>query len=154
MTRRTDPVPESTNHDLSRFRCVTRFDVPFHAVDMLGHVNSVAYLRWAESARATYQIDVLKEEVDGPRGFVVGRIAFEYFQPLRFRDPVCVGIRISRLGGKSFDFEYAVWREGDGALAATGTSAMIAYNAVDEHSIPVPQAWRDAVEAFEAAQDA
>ncbi|AJT63089.1 acyl-CoA thioesterase [Streptomyces chattanoogensis] len=142
-------MPDPSDFDPSRFRCITRFEVPFHDVDMLGHVNSVAYLRWAESARATYQIDVLKEDVDGRRGFVVGRISFAYFQPLRFREPVCVGIRISRLGGKSFDFDYAVWRESDGAPAATGQSAMIAYNAVEEHSIPVPQAWQDAVEAFE-----
>ncbi|MFD7239009.1 acyl-CoA thioesterase [Streptomyces syringium] len=135
--------------DTSHFRCVLRFTAPFHDVDMLGHVNSVAYVRWAESARAAYQIDVLKEDVDGPRGFVVGRVSLSYFQPLRFRDPVSVGIRVARIGAKSFDFAYLMWRDGDGAVAAAGETAMIAYNAVEGHSIAVPDAWREAVTEFE-----
>lgn len=141
------PAPNGPDH--SRFRCVQRFEVPFHDVDMLGHVNSVAYLRWAESARAVYQGDVLKEDVDGPRGFVVGRISLSYAQPLHFRDPVCVGVRISRIGGKSFTFEYAMWHEGNGIPAAEGESSMIAYNVVEACSIAVPQSWRTAVETYE-----
>jgi acyl-CoA thioester hydrolase len=128
---------------------VRAFSVEFRDVDMLGHANSVAYLTWAETARADYQAEILREKVDGERAFVIGRLDFTYREPLFFRDDALIGIRISRLGGRSFDFSYQVWSAEREVLAAEGMSSMIAYDSLARRSIEIPDRWRELVAAYE-----
>ncbi|MHB8357099.1 MAG: acyl-CoA thioesterase, partial [Vulcanimicrobiaceae bacterium] len=37
---------------LEGFPLTTRFSIPFADIDMMQHVNNVAYIRWAETMRA------------------------------------------------------------------------------------------------------
>lgn len=140
------PVPSALSRD---FRMVRPFSVEFRDVDMLGHANSVAYLTWAETARADYQVEVLEEKVDGRQGFVIGKLDFTYRQPLLFREDALIAIRVSRIGGRSFDFSYQIWSGERDFLAAEGMSSMIAYDSVARRSIAIPDRWRDRVAAYE-----
>ena len=104
---------------LADFRCMTRFRVPFCDVDMLQHVNNVAYAVWAETIRCVYFAEVLKESLSGTNGIILARVGIDYEQPLDYREEVAVGCRISRIGRKSFDFAYEIWSETRQQRAAT-----------------------------------
>jgi len=134
---------------LTDFRCLSRFRVPYSDVDMLQHVNHVAYIVWAETARCIYFDEVLKEPLAGSNGMILAHLQFNYEQPLDYREEVAVGCRISRLGRKSFDFAYEVWSETRQLRAAHGISSMVAYDYQAKTSIAVPDRWREVIAAYE-----
>ena len=135
---------------LEGFPLVTRFTVPFSDVDMMRHVNNVAYIRWCEAIRAEYFAQVMNEPINGQRGMIQANIHFTYERELHYREAVAIGIRVSRVGTKSWDFSYEIWSESAALRAAHGTTTVVAYDFVNAGTTAVPQQWRDAIAAFEA----
>ena len=135
---------------LESFPLVSRFTVPFADIDMMQHVNNVAYLRWAEMMRSEYFAQVMGVPINGARGIIQANIDFTYERQLRFREQIAIGCRISRIGTKSWDFEYEVWSETHGHRAARGITTMVAYDFVEQKTIAVPKEWREAIAAYEA----
>ncbi len=134
---------------LENFPLVTRFTVPFSDVDMMRHVNNVAYVRWAETLRSEYYARVMKEAINGEHGMIQATIAFVYERELVYRERVATGCRISRIGTKSWDFEYEIWSESSGHRAAHGITTMVAFDFLAKESIVIPTPWRAAIDAFE-----
>jgi acyl-CoA thioester hydrolase len=135
---------------LETFPLVSRFTVPFADIDMMQHVNNVAYLRWAEMMRSEYFAQVAGEPINGARGIIQANIDFTYERQLRYREQIAIGCRISRIGTKSWDFEYEIWSETNGHRAARGITTMVAYDFVAQQTIAIPAEWRDAIAAYEA----
>ncbi len=135
---------------LADFKLVTRFTIPFSDIDMLQHVNNVAYIRWCETARTEYFARVMHADIAGNRGIIQANINFTYERQLRFREVIAVGVRVSRVGTKSFDFGYEIWSETNKHRAAHGMTTVVAYDFPAQHTIEIPHEWRKAIEAFEA----
>jgi acyl-CoA thioester hydrolase len=135
---------------LEGFPLVTRFSVPFADIDMMRHVNNVAYIRWAETMRAEYFAQVMGTDINGRHGMIQAGIEFTYERQLSYRERIAVGCSIPRIGTKSFDFIYEVWSLDHGHRAAHGTTAMVAFDFADNRTIAVPTEWRGAIAAFQA----
>jgi len=135
---------------LEGFPLVTRFTVPFADIDMMRHVNNVAYIRWAETMRAEYFARVMGSDINGRHGMIQAGIEFKYERQLSYRERIAVGCSIPRIGTKSFDFAYEVWSEDAGHRAAHGRTAMVAFDFAENCTIAVPDAWRDAIGAFQS----
>jgi acyl-CoA thioester hydrolase len=134
---------------LEAFPLVSRFTVPFADVDMMQHVNNVAYVRWAEMMRAEYFAQVMNELINGERGIIQATINFSYERQLHYREKVAIGCRIPRVGTKSWDFEYEIWSEDEDRRAAHGITTVVAFDFVKQSSIAIPQSWREAIAAYE-----
>ena len=128
---------------------VQRFRVPFADCDMLRHVNNAAYILWAEHIRCEYFIDVLGEDFMGERGMILAQLEIVYERPILYRERVAIGCRISRIGNKSFDFACEIWSEDREVRCARLSSRMVAMNYLTEQTLPVPDAWRERIAAFE-----
>lgn len=135
---------------LEDFPLVMHFTVPFADVDMMQHVNNVAYIRWLETLRAEYFAQVMHTPINGERGMIQATIEFTYESQLSYREQIAVGCRIPRIGTKSFDFAYEVWSVTHGRRAAHGKTAMVAFDFVTNETIAVPARWREAIAAYEA----
>ena len=135
---------------LEGFPLITRFTVPFADVDMMQHVNNVAYIRWCETIRAEYFAEVMNEPINGERGMIQANIQFTYERELHYREAVAIGIKVARLGTKSWDFGYEIWSESAGMRVAHGLTTVVAYDFAHRATIAIPQEWRDAIARFEA----
>lgn len=135
---------------LEDFPLVWRFSVPFADVDMMRHVNNVAYIRWAETMRAEYFAQVMRVPINGDHGMIQATIHFTYERQLSYREQIVIGCRIPRIGTKSFDFNYEIWSESLGHRAAHGFTTMVAFDFVTNRTIAVPSAWRDAIAEYES----
>jgi acyl-CoA thioester hydrolase len=138
-----DPVP------LAEFRYVTRARVAFCDIDMLRHVNNVAYVRWAETIRCAYVADVMEDLIDGRFGCILANQSWTYLAPIAYRSDVAIATRVSRIGTKSFDLVYEIRDETAGRLAARGTSALVAFDYHENASVRVPEIWRERIRAYE-----
>lgn len=135
---------------LEGFPLITRFTVPFSDVDMMQHVNNVAYIRWCEMMRAEHFARVMRVPINGERGMIQANINFTYERELQYREAIAIGIRVSRMGTKSWDYTYEIWSETANARAAHGFTTVVAFDFVHHRTIPIPDEWRESIAAFEA----
>jgi acyl-CoA thioester hydrolase len=134
---------------LADFPLVSRFTVPFADIDMMQHVNNVAYIRWAEMMRSEYFAQAIGEAINGKRGIIQATIDFTYERQLHYRERIAIGCRIPRIGNKSWDFGYEIWSETHEHRAAYGITTVVAYDFIAQATIPIPQSWRDAIALYE-----
>lgn len=136
---------------LEDFPLISRFSVPFADVDMMRHVNNVAYIRWTETMRSEYFAQVMKVPINGDHGMIQATINFTYERQLLYREQISIGCKIPRIGTKSFDFYYEIWSETAGHRAAHGITTMVAFDFINNRTIAVPQSWREAIAEYESA---
>jgi len=135
------------------FEFTTTVDVRYNDLDTYGHVNNAIYGTYVEEARVDYLETVLGGEIaditgEGDEtGMVVANLQLDFEQPIRLADEVTVGVRVPRLGEKSFPFEYEIRSQGH--VAATGETTMVAYDRGVGGSVLIPDSWRDAIGEFE-----
>ena len=134
---------------LEAYRIIRRFRVPFGDVDMLRHVNNVAYLRWAEQQRSDYLLDVIGASSAWTQGMILASLKIDYERQIAYRENVAVGCRVSRFGTKSFDFAHEVWSEDNGARCASITATVVAMDYDLQTTVAVPELWRERIAAFE-----
>jgi acyl-CoA thioester hydrolase len=135
---------------LEGFPLVTHFSVPFADVDMMQHVNNVAYIRWAEMIRSEYFAQVVGLPINGDRGIIQATIDFTYERQLRYRERISIGCRTARLGTKSWDYAYEVWSTTNQWRAAYGITTVVAYDFIAQKTIAIPNDWREAIAAYDA----
>jgi acyl-CoA thioester hydrolase len=130
-----------------RFRYVRDIAVRFGDLDALGHVNHVVYLTYVEQVRTAYFHEVMGIAVPDDLTWVIASVQYTFLAPLAFGDVVAVGWRISRLGRASADYEAEIWR-GE-TMVARGSGTLVNADPRAGRSVPIPDAWRAAVAAFE-----
>ncbi|MDN5272674.1 thioesterase family protein [Chloroflexus sp. MS-CIW-1] len=125
-----------------------RIEVRFRDLDALGHVNNAVYATYFESARIAYYQRLVGGSLDR-LGIILAELTISYKAPAHFGDELLVGVRVSKIGGKSFTMDYAIARVGDGALIATGQSVLVAYDYAAGRSVPVSDEFRARVAEFQ-----
>ena len=134
---------------LERYRKVTQLKVAFSDVDMMRHVNNLAYLRWAETSRTEYMADVLGEDILGERGMILATMQIAYKVALVYRERAAIGCRVTRIGTKSFDIDHEIWSLDRHCLATTIFTTLVAFDYAANSSIAVPPDWKARIAAFE-----
>jgi len=133
-----------------RFAVYTR--VAFSDTDAQGVVYYGRYLPYFDLARTEYHRTLGPVDGAARAEFVMRASTVEYHAPARFDDLLEVFVRIPRIGRTSVNYEYAAYRlgPGDEQLMVTATQTVVLIDHDDRSTLPVPDAFRDAVAGFEA----
>lgn len=116
-------------------------EVRWRDVDALGHVNNAVYFTYFEIARSRYLEQVFGARTLEDVNFLVASIACDFLSPVRHGETVEVGIRVSRAGRTSFDFEYEARVREDGRVVARARSVQVLYDHRRGQKRPVTDAW-------------
>jgi acyl-CoA thioester hydrolase len=113
--------------------------VRFSDVDLLGHVNNLRYLDYAQLAQIDLLVGVFQEaRVNGTVTTVIARSEIDYVGQMNLRpEPYVVRSRIVALGDRSASFEQEI-RDPDNAERVMARSRIVEVN-VDQHDKPT--AW-------------
>ncbi len=133
------------------FRFYHPIEVRYSDLDTQGHVNNARYLTYMEQGRVGYlfHLGLWKPRVMPDVGIILAEIRVEFKQPILFGQPVRIGVRVPRLGNKSFPMQYRLEDAESGALLATGESIQVCFDYRHQRTIPIPPTWRQAIAAFE-----
>lgn len=125
--------------------------VRFSDLDTQGHVNNTVYLTYIEIARLGYyeQVGIWRREYGVNTGMVVAHIDIDYLAPIFFGQEIQVGLRLARMGHKSFTLEFLIETVPGRSPLASGTSVLVPYDSENAKSIPIPPDWRKNILAFE-----
>lgn len=115
----------------------TPIEVRFSDLDLYGHVNSVTFFTFLETARVKLFQDFFRESSRQGVLLVVARAECDYKLPILLQDPVVVTIQIVRTGTSSFDLAYRV-HDGSTRVYATAKTTLVTCAAATQTTIPLP----------------
>lgn len=110
----------------------------------MGHVNNAVYFSYFEQARMHFFSETIGRWDWNTTGIILARNEINYQKPLFLYDQGFVEIWIEKIGGKSFDVCYRVYRKKDDVEEpiANGKSILVCFNYKTGETYPVPDSWR------------
>lgn len=129
------------------FEHYVEIPVRYRDLDPMNHVNNSVYGTYLEEGRAAYFEDVLGVRLD-ECDVVIANIELQFEHPVSEGDVVvAVYTRVPSLGSSSLPFEYEI--RGNDERKATGRTTLVRVDREAETAEPLPNAWRERVEAYE-----
>ncbi|MBN2331560.1 MAG: acyl-CoA thioesterase [Deltaproteobacteria bacterium] len=117
-----------------------KLPVRFRDLDAMGHVNNATYFTYMEEARKEFFGAVFNSSSPDDFPFVLASISCTFIRPVQLRESMlAASVLVSRLGGRSFTFNYEIYRPDDSAwLFATGESVQVFYDYKQGRSMAMP----------------
>ncbi len=109
-------------------------EVRFNDLDGMGHVNNAIYLTFLEHARMRFFTEVGGSESEKDFPFILAHAALDYKHPIKMGVKLEVRMWTSRIGGKSWDFDYEIRDAEKPIIYATGKTVQVAYDYILEKS--------------------
>jgi acyl-CoA thioester hydrolase len=136
----------------------TRELVRWGDMDAFGHVNNAVFFTYCESARIrlfqALDLEGLARGQPGKLGPGLVNASVNYRRQVHYPAELDVGLRIARVGGKSFTVEYGVFLAGADAPVADGASVLVwmdyAARGGEGEALTLPDVLRERLKAFEA----
>lgn len=142
-------TPEATP---AEFHVFADLEVRWRDLDALGHVNNAVYFSYLEMARVRY-MSVVGTSTEAEPGrqfpFLLGEAFCRYLATASLGQVLRVHIRASKVGTRSFEFEYLVSERETGKPVATGRTTQVTFDFDAGRSVPVPGWFRDRLESIE-----
>lgn len=113
--------PDAVRLDAAIYPRFVEITTRFGDMDLNAHLNNVAYARYFEEARVTFNHGILIENghrLPELREFriMVASVSIDYLREGKYGPPVRIGIGVSRIGNSSFAIGAACFQE-DSCLA-------------------------------------
>ncbi len=122
--------------------------------DHYGHVNNVTYYSYFDTAVNAWLISATGIDIRELHAIgVVAQTSCKFLGSISFPDMLRVGIRVSRLGNSSINYELAIFRDGGDHLdlVATGTFTHVYVDEQTRKPVPIPAVIRAAAEPLVVA---
>ena len=132
---------------LDDFRYKLDLRVVFRDIDYYRHVNNAVYITWMETARIDYCREAFERPLGGDRNVIMATQTFSYERQAQYDERLVMGVRCSRLGNKSMDLTYELYRGED--RVGRGISTLVGFDYAANTSIPIPEEWRRRILAYE-----
>ncbi len=136
----------------SAFKFSTEVRVRLNETDAVGIVFHGNYFIYMDVGRVDYLRNLdLMEQGRPIKGFdnVVVHSACDFHHPAGYDDAIVVHIRIAEIGRSSFRFEFLFFDKKTNRHLASGESVHCAIDRPTMKPVPVPEAFRSRIAAFE-----
>ena len=120
-------------------------------MDSLGHVNNAKYFTYLESARTAFfdAVDLWRFREHPRQGIAVVQAACNFRQQVRYPAELEVGLRVTRVGGKSFTLEYGIFRKGTNEVVGDGSTVAVWMDFDASRALPIAPEMRRILEAYQ-----
>ena len=116
----------------------TPIELRFSDLDLYGHVNSVVYFSYLETARLRlfrgYYLELAEKRIFT----LVAHAECDYRIPILFGDKLLVSVVVARIGATSFDLDYRL-HDGAEITYATARTTIVCFDNENKVTVPVPE---------------
>ena len=101
--------------------------IRFADLDVLGHVNNVAYMVYFETGRVAFLEKLGRPPRDREHGptFVLAHIAADYIEELYYPGTVDIGTSVRHVGNSSFHLGHGIFVDGECKAIATSVIVQV-----------------------------
>ena len=138
--------PRKTRAEYARFRTLT---TRWRDNDVYGHMNNVVYYEYVDTLVNGWLI--AEGGLDIPHGPLIGLVvetSCVFHEALGFPDAIDGGLRVSRIGTSSVQYEVGLFRAGAAEAAAEARFTHVYVAADTRRPQPIPAPLRAALEAL------
>lgn len=136
----------------------TRETVRWGDMDAFGHVNNAVFFTYCETSRIRLfeALDLAGLAAAGPPGTRLGpglvSATVDFRRQVKYPADLEVGLRVAKVGTKSFTLEYGMFLAGGSEPAATGSSVVVwmdyAGRGGQGEALPIPEVLRGRLARF------
>ena len=83
---------------------------------------------------------------------ILARVELDFIRPVWLKDSVSILTRCSRIGEKSYDFEYLMVRNAEQETVAQALTVLVAYDMKAGRSVPLPEELKKLMTAYEPGE--
>src|SRR5205807_1952146 len=123
--------------------------IRFSDLDLLGHVNHLAFLEILEQARVSYYHEVMGMPSVQEIAFVLAELRVRYVNQALFGQTLRVHFRVAWLKRSSSGFAYEIRDPESGALLTEGDGVQVYMDLHGNRAQPLPEDFRARVVAYE-----
>ncbi len=136
---------------MSDYKFSIPIDIRYGDLDPQWHVNNARYLTFLEQARLSYlkELNLFSGNDFLAFPLIVADVHIRYLAPIMVDQPVRVWMRTEKIGNKSLVFDYEIRDDETQQVFASAETIMVTYDYQSQKTIPVPQTWRQIIEAYE-----
>ncbi|HCI58069.1 MAG: acyl-CoA thioesterase [Bacteroidetes bacterium] len=123
---------------------ITPIQIRFSDIDWMGHVNNAVYLSYIEKARIDFSERLPLNINWRETGFILAQTQINYRHPALLNDNISVRTWCTRVGTKSFDLGFEVFKTTDNnkIILADGLTVLVCYNYRLSVSENLPKEWK------------
>lgn len=125
----------------------TDIQIRFADIDILGHVNNVNLQHYFDLGKTAFYREVLGVDMlpGGGAAFpITAATQTSYLAQTRHTERIYVETSMPEIGNKSMILQQRILSRETGEVKAESRSVMVAFDFMEQVSIPVPDAWRRA----------
>jgi acyl-CoA thioester hydrolase len=138
------PLPDPAPHPWPVAR---RFYVPYHDIDVLNHLNHVAYFPLMETLRCDYYLPLLGSQDPRAIDMIVAEATCRYLAPVEYGAELVGEVAPARpLGRTSFTLLYRFTIAGSPTVTARGRTVIVTYDYAKAAKREIPPERRAAME--------
>jgi acyl-CoA thioester hydrolase len=140
----------ATDELLIEFKFKSKIALRWSDIDEAGHVNNAVYLTYLEESRVVYFHESCRWDWKKD-GVILANANVNYKRPLFYPEPTFVYVRVSKIGGKSIELQYAITveKEDNIELVSTASTILVMFDYKKQTSVEVPDYIRKAIGDFE-----
>lgn len=119
-------------------------------LDVYGHVNNVAYIRYVQAARVQYimPLELIEQYLSTKVSIILASTAIQYLSPLFFPGEASVETSISFIKNSSFGFCHRI-RNAQGQIVAEAQDVMVYYDFNKNEKVRIPNEMRAKISSIE-----
>ncbi|MBS1765251.1 MAG: acyl-CoA thioesterase [Bacteroidetes bacterium] len=127
---------------------IASIQIRFSDIDWMGHVNNAVYLNYIENARIDFFNSAALNINWREWGIILARTEINYRVPAVLHDKLFVKTWCSRIGAKSFDLSFLIYKNENGEIIniADGITVLVCYDYSKSQSVALPQHWKEWLE--------
>jgi acyl-CoA thioester hydrolase len=142
-------APEVDGTRVADYRYWVDERVRFNDLDLLGHVNNIAYVVYVETGRANFLRSIGMFNLDDRRQTVIVRFEIDYRREVRYPADLRVGVRVLAIGNTSFRIGVGIF-DGE-TCVATAHNAIVRWDRDRHAALALDEGERAALGAYLAA---
>lgn len=127
----------------------TRLQIDWSEVDYMGHVNSLAILRYAQTSRVLCceRAGLMPYQTEDGSGPILASVDCRYLVPLYYPGSITVCTGVEKVGNTSIVLSHRIFDE-KGRLAAQARDVLVYFDYASGGKKPVPEAARQCLMQF------
>lgn len=135
---------------MQHFSVELQLRIDWSDLDLFGHVNNVAFLKYIQAARVHYweQIGLYSFFLQNKQGPMLASTNCEYKKPLFYPGEISIRTAMEFIKNTSFSLKHEIIAQ-DGESAALGQDVMVMFDFNKNEKMPFPEHLRLAVEKLE-----
>lgn len=119
----------------------TPIELRFSDLDLYGHVNSVVYFAYLETARVKLLSTHFSALMEQQIFTLVAHAECDYRLPILLGDTLIVTLTLPRIGTSSFDIDYQL-HNGNNTVYATARTTLVCFDNRNKITVAVPECIR------------